>query len=303
MADFSETSEKQSDCWKYIDNPTAFLYNQLVRQDKKKFNELRKRESFSDCFVLLYIRKTLGVSACAGRIGEQKKHTAKAGDQMKLERTNVTNQIIEYLKQNIEKGIWQEGEKIPSENQLTKELGVSRASVRTAIQHLAGLGILESVHGKGTYLMNADVKNWKSDSDVITLKDCQDIAKVLEFRQILEPQACLLAVKRADEKLVPALEKYLKQMKKNLGNQEQFVHADLKFHEAICKAADNPLLLKSLSRVFRETKQYHQKMNDLFGYEEGIRYHEQILEAVRQQDAQEAQQLMQAHLQNGMDHL
>ena len=75
---------------------------------------------------------------------------------MKLERLNVTNQVIAYLKQNIEDGIWKAGEKIPSENQLTKELGISRASVRTAIQHLAGIGVLESVHGKGTYVAAAN---------------------------------------------------------------------------------------------------------------------------------------------------
>lgn len=222
---------------------------------------------------------------------------------MKLERTNITNQIIEYLKQNIEKGVWQEGEKIPSENQLTQELGVSRASVRTAIQHLTGIGILESIHGKGTYLVNADVKNWNSSEDVITLKDCQDIAKVLEFRKILEPQACLLAVRRCDGTLIQELEKYLGQMKKNMGNQTQFVQADMKFHEAICRASDNPLLLKSLSRVFRETRRYHQKMNDIFGYMEGINYHTRILEAIRQKDDALAQELMQEHLQNGIDHL
>lgn len=222
---------------------------------------------------------------------------------MKLERTNITNQIIEYLKQNIEMGNWQEGEKIPSENQLTQELGVSRASVRTAIQHLTGIGILESIHGKGTYLINGDVNNWNTAEDTITLKDCQDIAKVLEFRQIVEPQACFLAVRRCDEKLITELEKYLTQMKKNMGNQAQFVQADMKFHAAICRAADNPILLKSLARVFRETRRYHEKMNDIFGYMEGINYHSRILEAIRQKDDILAQELMYEHLQNGIEHL
>lgn len=222
---------------------------------------------------------------------------------MKLERTSITNQIIDYLKKNIEKGNWQEGEKIPSENQLTQELGVSRASVRTAIQHLTGIGILESIHGKGTYLINADIANWNAMEDTITLKDCQDIAKVLEFRQIVEPQACFLAVRRCDGKLLTELEKYLSQMKKNMGNQAQFVQADMKFHEAICRASDNPLLLKSLVRVFRETRRYHEKMNDIFGYMEGINYHSRILEAIRQKDDVLAQELMYEHLQNGIEHL
>lgn len=222
---------------------------------------------------------------------------------MKTERVNVTNQIIEYLIGNIEKGVWQEGEKIPSENQLTQELGVSRASVRTAIQHLTGIGVLESIHGKGTYLLKSDVKDWNSIEDTITLKDCQDIAKVLEFRQILEPEACFLAVHRGDEKLVPALEKQLKEMKKNMGNKACFVQADMKFHEIICQAADNPLLLKSLTRVFRETKKYHEKMNDIFGYMEGINYHSQILQAIKSRDDVLAKELMYEHLQNGIEQL
>lgn len=218
-------------------------------------------------------------------------------------RTNITNQIIEYLVQNIEKGAWTEGEKIPSENWLTKELGVSRASVRTAIQHLTGIGVLESIHGKGTYLINGDVKNWNREEDVITLKDCQDIAKVLEFRQILEPEAVFLAVRRGDERLVPELERYLREMKKNMGNKSSFVRADMKFHEAICQASDNPLLFKSLSRVFRETRRYHEKMNDIFGYMEGINYHSQILQAIRIRDDVLAKELMYEHLQNGIEHL
>ena len=58
-----------------------------------------------------------------------------------------------YLKEQIDSGAWKAGEKIPSENTLTKELGVSRASVRDAIRYFAGQGVLESRHGKGTFLL------------------------------------------------------------------------------------------------------------------------------------------------------
>ncbi len=220
-----------------------------------------------------------------------------------VERINVTNKIIEYLKHGIESGNWQEGEKIPSENQLTKELGVSRASVRTAIQYLTGIGALESVHGKGTYLLNAKAAISGSSTDAITAKDCQDIAKVLEFRRMIEPQACYLAVELGDERLVKQLEKWLGEMKKQMGNKSSFVHADMKFHEAICKASGNPLLVKSMTRVFRETKIYHEKMNVIFGYEEGIRYHTMILDAVRGRDEELARDLMDEHLSNGLRNL
>ena len=53
-----------------------------------------------------------------------------------IRRVNVTNQVVEYLKENIESGNWSVGEKIPSEHQMTELLGVSRSSVRTAIQYM-----------------------------------------------------------------------------------------------------------------------------------------------------------------------
>ena len=65
---------------------------------------------------------------------------------------SVTEQVVAYFKENIEAGHWAIGEKIPSENVLTKTLGVSRATIRQAVSQLAGIGILETVHGKGTYV-------------------------------------------------------------------------------------------------------------------------------------------------------
>ena len=125
---------------------------------------------------------------------------------MRIKKVNVTEQVVEYLKENIEAGNWKVGEKIPSENQMTSTLGVSRSSVRAALQYMIGIGVLESVHGKGTYLINSQVENWEEADNKITSEDCKDIEKVLEFRRILEPDACRLAVERGDSQVVSELE-------------------------------------------------------------------------------------------------
>ena len=79
------------------------------------------------------------------------------GHLMIISRSNITDQIVQYFKEKIVSGEWKVGEKIPSENQLTETLGVSRASIRTAIQQLVGIGVLESRHGKGTFLLDDEV--------------------------------------------------------------------------------------------------------------------------------------------------
>lgn len=219
---------------------------------------------------------------------------------MKIKKVNVTNQVVEYLKENIEAGNWKVGEKIPSENQMTAALGVSRSSVRTALQHMIGIGVLESVHGKGTYLINSQVENWEEADNKITSEDCRDIEKVLEFRRILEPDACRLTVERSGDQVIEELEKYLKQMKKYEGDRERFVTADLKFHEVICKASGNQLLEKSLHKVFLETKKNHSQMNELFGFQSGIECHTEILKAFQEKDSQKAYEAMWNHMNQAM---
>ena len=210
---------------------------------------------------------------------------------------SITNQVIEYLKENIESGAWKVGEKIPSENQMVTDLGVSRSSIRTAVQYLIGLGVLKSYQGKGTFLIDRQVENWDEAQNKITSADCMDIYKVLEFRRILEPEACRMAVERYTPELFADLQHYLRQMERSRGNPAKFVRADMQFHGVICKASGNAMLEKSLNKVFAETRNNHEQMNLLVGDYNGILYHTLILEAFRKGDAEEAYQKMKEHLE------
>ena len=210
---------------------------------------------------------------------------------------SITNPVIEYLKEKIESGAWKVGEKIPSENQMVTDLGVSRSSIRTAVQYLIGLGVLKSYQGKGTFLIDRQVENWDEAQNKITSADCMDIYKVLEFRRILEPEACRMAVERYTPELFADLQHYLRQMERSRGNPAKFVRADMQFHGVICKASGNALLEKSLNKVFAETRNNHEQMNLLVGDYNGILYHTLILEAFRKGDAEEAYQKMKEHLE------
>ena len=222
-----------------------------------------------------------------------------------ISRSNVTEQVVQYCKDNINAGNWKVGEKIPSENQLTEILGVSRASVRTALQHLIGLGVLESQHGKGTFLLENQVDEKTESEYKITSEDCKDILKVLEFRRIIESEAARLATQNATPELLEKLQKYLDVMAANKGpeGQEEFVTADMQFHEAICAATQNPILEKSISKVFDETRKNHSQLRSLFGYRDGVYYHTLILSAIRSGDADSAHDLMFEHMQNAIDKL
>lgn len=62
------------------------------------------------------------------------------------------HQLMERLKESIEKRYWTPGDKIPSENQLMDRFGVSRNTAKKAIEELVQEGILYRIQGKGTFV-------------------------------------------------------------------------------------------------------------------------------------------------------
>lgn len=215
---------------------------------------------------------------------------------------SVTSQVADYLKKNIENCVWKAGEKIPSESQMTKTMGVSRASLRAAIRELVGAGILESEQGKGTFVRTNDLSILHQQVAGITKEDCRDIYKVLEFRRVVEADSCGIAAKRATPQVITKLEELLQEMKDAVGDQPRFVKADMDFHTELIMATQNPLIQKSLLEVFGQTEYSHKQINTLFGYD-GIYYHEQLLKAVKKQDGRAGSRLMGEHLQHAINSL
>ena len=61
-----------------------------------------------------------------------------------VKKVNIGDQVYNQMKDQIMSGVWVPGEKIPSENQLMEVFGVSRGTVRQAIQKLSAVGLLET---------------------------------------------------------------------------------------------------------------------------------------------------------------
>lgn len=224
---------------------------------------------------------------------------------MQSAKTTVSQQVVEYLKRNIADKAWGIGEKIPSENTLTRELGVSRASVRLAIQQFIALGILDSVHGKGTFIMDDNMEAFDNNLSLsnIAQNECRDAAKVLEFRLILEPQTCYVAVERMGEGTLERLREHLHAQVASIGDSEAFIRHDMQFHLEICRASENLLLYKALREVFEQTKQNHKRINTIFGYKDGVYYHSLLFKAFEGRNRKEARRLMTEHLQQALEQL
>jgi GntR family transcriptional repressor for pyruvate dehydrogenase complex len=222
---------------------------------------------------------------------------------LQILKTSITQQVIEYLKKNIESGVWAVGEKIPSENNLSETLGVSRASIRVAVQQFIALEVLESIQGKGTYVRTNTIAGVSSDFNAINESNYDDIMQVLEFRRVIEPECAYIAAQRASSTTINNLKIYLKNMKNSIGQSEEFVKQDMLFHEEISRATGNRLLEKCLKEVFQQKAKNHKQINEAFGFNDGIYYHTLLLEAIETKNFRKARKLMKEHLQQAIERL
>ncbi len=213
-----------------------------------------------------------------------------------VERRSISEQVFESLKEQIVKGKWAPGTKIPSENQLTEMLGVSRISLRESLQKLATLGLLESRQGEGTYVKKFSAENYMNTLLPYFVLDKPDTINVLEYRKIVEVGTIGLAVERANQDDLLKLEDINKRMKANINDSKKFANEDLNFHIALAEITRNPVIIK-VNYIIRDVldSSMEEIVNNL-GTRDGIYYHEKILAAMKEKDKDKAQQLMEEHV-------
>ncbi|MDO4297868.1 MAG: FadR/GntR family transcriptional regulator [Lachnospiraceae bacterium] len=223
------------------------------------------------------------------------------------EKESVTGRIIVYIRDNIRNGSWKVGEKLPSENEMCKLLNVSRTSVRSALQQFIALGILESVHGKGTFLLTNDLTVFADtqheESAVNREEAIASMKYLLEFRSLFEPGVCAKVAPDASEELIARLEELLNIMKSSVGDPMTFVKADMDFHLALCAAYHNPLLMDVMTNVSQKKIDIYHMLNTRVGYYGGIYYHSLILEAIKKHDGKLTRNTMLEHLQRSISDL
>lgn len=211
----------------------------------------------------------------------------------------VTEQVTEYLQKQIANGVWEPGEKISSENELTRELGVSRASIRSGIQQLVAIGVLDTHQGKGTFVRAIPARDMSKDLGKL-YKTNKDLHDLLEYRMILETECCRLAAERISEEELDRLRIELESMKAEQKKPDRdskiFSDNDFGFHKRICVATGNELIIESVKRIPDETERYQRLLNTDFLCEKAVYYHKKIFDALKERNGDKAARAMRHHL-------
>jgi GntR family transcriptional repressor for pyruvate dehydrogenase complex len=216
---------------------------------------------------------------------------------------SVGPQVFEQLKNQILKGVWKPGDKIPSEHELTELLGVSRISVREALHKLAALGLIETRQGGGTFVKRLTADLYMNSLIPMTFLTKNDIVDVLEYRHIMEKGIVGLVVDRADANDIAELQDLLEKMKKCKGRIEQHSNYDLDFHLALARMTRNPIIIKTNYIIKDILTSSMVDIVSLLGTALGIYYHSKILDAIKRRDKEKAQMLMEKHIRSTIDHV
>jgi GntR family transcriptional repressor for pyruvate dehydrogenase complex len=217
---------------------------------------------------------------------------------IRARRASVKNRVFEQLRDQIMERAWLPGAKIPSENALGVALGVSRVSIREALQMLVSLGLLETRHGGGTYVREYSGEILFNPLLPMLALDTPDILHVLEYRKIVEKGIVSLVVKRAgNAAIIEELEHTLRAMEGHKNDTRTFAQADLSFHLALAKATGNPVVVKVNAVITDILKVSMYGIVDLLGTKDGLNYHRRILDAIKAQDGPLAESLMEEHVE------
>lgn len=197
--------------------------------------------------------------------------------------TSVTDQVVMYIQQNIENGAWPIGSKLPSESQLCRELGVSRTSVRSALQQFIAIGAVESIHGKGTFVRSSDLSRLCRPA-VFSFQTLQD---VLHICAMVRPPLYVQVMKAGDPLLLPDLRKILERMHMlkpdQLGALTELVD---EFYRRVIQVFDNAMLNMVHEQFSVVMQHFPLAENDNIFFYGSLYYHSSILEAIEHQDAE-----------------
>jgi GntR family transcriptional regulator, transcriptional repressor for pyruvate dehydrogenase complex len=213
-----------------------------------------------------------------------------------INKNNISNQIFEQIKSNIISGEWKPGDKIPSENELKEMLGVSRNSVRAALQQLTALGLITAKHGEGTFVNDLTPGIYMNSLIPMVMLGHDGLLEILEFRKIIEVESVKLAAQRATREEIEELEEVTSKMLLDKYNPKKFAEMDAHFHELLIGCSKNSILVK-VNTIIGELLITNQiKIQELIGPTLARKYHPMILEYVKKKDSLLASKIMEEHI-------
>lgn len=213
----------------------------------------------------------------------------------------VSSQIAEQIRSSILAGEFAPGDKLPPERELAEMFGVSRPSVREALNLLAASGLVESYQGGGTVVKSlVELAAGNPLAELIKGEQARAL-DVIEVRKCMEAWTAFYAAQRALPEDLRKMEQIVVEMERNLEGMKPSQDLDANFHILIAQATHNVVWLHLMQSIFDAMKEFQRGVwRVVYQTEEDhrllFRHHREVFEAIRERDPERARDAMLTHL-------
>lgn len=224
----------------------------------------------------------------------------------------ISDQVYEQIRDLIFRGQLKPGEQLMPERELAQAVGVSRPTVREAINKLVAMGLLEHRQGQGTFVRSLETQRNHNPLaaiiDACYLGHDASLEDLLEVRMGLEGQAAILAAQRATPEDIRMLESALEAMLAEYEAGRLGIEDDVSFHMGIAYASKN-IVQAYIMRNFHDLLHFGIKENLRYLWEDPAnlpiiqRQHFEILQAIKRHDPEAAYAAMREHITFVLDYV
>jgi GntR family transcriptional repressor for pyruvate dehydrogenase complex len=221
---------------------------------------------------------------------------------LKSKKKKMADIIIDELKRMLKSGELKEGDKLPNQNDFAAELGVSRPSLREALNQLTVHGIIEQKPGAGTIIKIGNPDLWNTGGHPPVLSDTKATLELLQARHELEPISIKLAVENMTEDELASIKDSFNKMETYYKNGElsSYMKEDVNFHYIIAKSGHNRFITQMLVNIKRLMEDFWSetsgKIEEMIPH--SVEHHRAILNAIDKKNKEEAMNEIRIHIED-----
>lgn len=217
-----------------------------------------------------------------------------------IKNTKVYEQVIDQIKDMINKGTLTKGDKLPSERNLVEQLKVSRTSIREALRALEVIGLIECRQGEGNYIRASFQDNLFEPLSIMFMLEGSNPEAIWELRKIMEVEASGLAAKRITDEQLKELKEITERFM-NCENEDINADIDKEFHHKIAECSGNVLIFNILNTVSTLVDHFIVDARKLILVQEGNKeilfsQHNEVYLSMKKHNSEASRKAMREHL-------
>lgn len=214
----------------------------------------------------------------------------------KVVKSSVSQQVFDQLRQQILSGSWKPGDKLPSENELAAQFGVSRVTVRNALQKLSGLGLLETRFGEGSFIRGPEAGAALNQLVPMLYLGRETLKDILTFRRMVEGPICEIACRRATDGEIAQLRELLDQMERSEADLAAFARLDSRFHCMLARLTRSNMMQQIYQIIDDAIQSSYRQNARRQSVPVALHWYREILAAFEARDSARAREAMEQSL-------